>query len=525
MMRSLRLYAGIVAALLALPAGAQEIKIGARATPTLDPHFLFLDSNIAYHYHLFGRLVDRADDGRYVPGLATSWRMVDPQRWRFELRRDVMFHDGKPFTADDVVFSFARVPSVPNNPAPYTSYLTSVGGVEKVDDHTVDIVTTVPNPLLPVQVNGITIVAKHAVEGRSTADFATGVAAIGTGPYRFVSHRQGERLVLERFDGYRGETPLWQRVEFRILANNAARTAALLAGDVDLIDNVSATDAERLNTTTGFAVHRAPMARVIYLGATISLGRSPLTTDAAGQPLEQNPLADVRVRRAISLAINRQAIVERIMGGYAAPASQIVTPGMVGFVASRQPDPFAPEESAKLLREAGWGQGFRTSLSCPGDRYPGDAATCQAIGQMLARAGILASVEVMPANVYFARLRTPGNELPLFLLGWGDITGDATATLVPVVHSYDREKRMGVNNRSGFADADLDGLIEAAVVELDNAKRVALLEQAMRLATDRYAVIPLYQPMSIFASRAGLVYRAGLGDEKTLAMRASPAPR
>ncbi len=518
-MRRLLLAAALLAA---SPALAQDIRIGVRATPTLDPHFLFLDSNVAYHQHLYGRLVERDNEGRYIPGLAASWRTVDPLRWRFTLRRDVTFHNGSAFTADDVVFTFARVPAVPGNPAPYTNYLTSIVGVEKVDDYTVDIVTSRPNPLVPIQTNGISIVSRAATEGRVTGDFATGLAAIGTGPYRFVEYRSGERLVLERFDGFRGEPPHWRRVEFRILANNAARTAALLAGDVDLIDNVSPVDADRLAGNSAVAVHRSPSARIIYLGATISLGQSPLTTDAAGQPLATNPLADLRVRRAISHAVNRPAIVERVLGGYGEAASQLAVVGMDGFVADRQPDAFAPEESAKLLREAGWGQGFRTTLTCPNDRYVGDAATCQALGQMLARIGIQAAVETAPASIYFSRLRTPDNQLPLFLLGWGNETGDAIGTLVGVVHGYDRERRMGSNNRSGFADAEVDELIQQAVVELDAARRSTLMEQAMRLATERYAVIPLYQPMVIFASRTGLTYLPNR-DERTLAMRALPA--
>jgi peptide/nickel transport system substrate-binding protein len=511
--------------MLAAPAVlAQDLRIGTRATPTLDPHFLFLGTNLAFHQHIYGRLVERDDAGHYGPGLATSWELAGPTRWRFHLRRGVTFQDGKPFTADDVVFSFARVSSLPNNPAPYTSYLTSVVKVEKVDEGTVDIVTSRPNPLIPIQTNGISILSKSDADGKLPADFANGSAAIGTGPYRVVESRQGERLVLERYDGYWGPKPYWQHVEFRVMPNGAGRTAALLAGDVDLIDTVSPTDADRLAATPGIAVHKSPTSQVIYLGATIDLGRSPLTTDKAGQILDRNPFADVRVRRAISLAVNRPAIVDRIMGGYAASASQLATPGMAGFVADRKPDPFAAADSQRLMKEAGWDAGFKTSLTCPGDRYVGDAAICQALGQMLSRIGIQASVEVTPASVYFSKLHTPGNPLPLFLLGWGNPTGDATVTLTSAVHSYDREHLLGSNNRSGFADPEVDRLIDASLVELDDAKRVAAMTEAMRLATDRYAVIPLVQPMAIWASRAAIDYLA-TDDERTLAMRATARPK
>ena len=191
---------------------AATLTIGSRATPTLDPHFLFLTTNVAYNQHIYGLLVAKDGDARPIPGLATSWKAIDDTTWEFKLRKGVKFHDGSEFTAEDVVFSIERIPNVPNNPNPYTGTIRSIVKMEVVDPHTIRFKTDGVNPYLPDDFGEVIIASKKHGEGASTADFNSGKAAIGTGPFRVVEHVHGERLVLERFDDYWGEKPAWDRV-------------------------------------------------------------------------------------------------------------------------------------------------------------------------------------------------------------------------------------------------------------------------------------------------------------------------
>jgi len=503
---------------LALPAAsrAAELRLGTLGTPTLDPHFLLLDSNIAYNQHIYGALLDVNEKGQLVPDLATAWTPDGDHTWRFTLRQGVTFHDGTPFTADDVVFSLNRVPNIPNNPAPYTGALLGVTEVRKIDDHTVDIITAGFVPMLPNQLAKLSIVSKRVAEGKSPEDFNQGRAAIGTGPYRLVEVQGRERLVLRRFEGYWGQKPDWEKVEFRVLPNDGARSAALLAGDVDLIEFVPLQDLARLAATPGITVHSGNSSRVMFLGVNLD----PKVEMVEGR----SPLTDPRVRKAISLAANRQGMLKSLLLGHGRIASQIGVPGMNGYVEEATPDPFAPEEARKLLAEAGYPDGFSTSIFCTNNRYVADAAVCQALGQMLARVGIQAAVQAVPANVYFSRVKAGSNPTPLFLGAWSNTQGDAGYVLNNLFHSYDRAKKLGASNRSGWSDAAADREIEAALTEHDPEKRRALLRAAGQRAIEARALIPLFSAPVLLASKDSIRYEVGDSgsSEMTSAMRAHP---
>ena len=509
--------ATILALLLAAPAAqAADLRIGTQNVPTLDPHFLLLDSNIAYNQHIYGALTDTDEHGRTVPDLAESWAPEGPNAWRFHLRPGVTFHDGTPFTADDVVFSLNRVPNVPNNPSPYSGQLLGVTSIQRVDDLTVDIVTAGFLPLLPAQIAKLAILSRHASEGHGTEDFNAGRTAIGTGPYRVVEVQGKERVILQRFDAYWGHKPEWDRVEFRILPNDSARTAALLAGDVDLIEFVPLQDFARLAATPGIAVHSGDSARVMYMGLNVD--------PKPGPPDGRNPMLDPRVRRAVSVAVNRDAIVRSILLGHGRVATQVGVPGMLGYLDDAQPDPFQPNEARRLLAEAGYPDGFATSLLCPNGRYIADAQICQALGQMLARVGIRATVEALPASVFFSRVRTGANPAPLFLTAWSNVMGDAGYTLNNLFHTTDPARKMGATNRSGWSDPTLDSTIDAALNEPDPARRLSLLRDADRRALDARVLLPLITAPVLLASRAGIRYDVGDSgsSEMTSAMRAHP---
>jgi peptide/nickel transport system substrate-binding protein len=501
-------------ALLTHAAAAADLRVGTRNIPVLDPHFMLQDSNIAYNQHIYGALIDFDQHGHMLPDLATSWTSDGNRTWRFKLREGVTFHDGTPFTADDVVFSFKRVPNVPNNPAPYSGQLLGVEDVRKVDDHTVDIVTEDFMPLLPPQIAKLAVMSKRAAEGKSTEDFNAGRGTIGTGPYRVVSVQGKDRVFLERFDKYWGKKPDWEHVEFRVLPNDGSRVAALLAGDVDLIEFVPLQDASRLKATPGIVVHSGNSARVMYLGINLD---PKVTGDE-----EKNVMLDPAVRHAISQAMNRDGLVRSTLQGYGRVATQIGVPGMNGYLDDLKPDPYDPERARKLLADAGYPNGFTTSLLCPNGRYIADAQVCQAMGQMLARVGIKASVEALPASVFFSKVRTGANSAPLFLSAWSNVIGDAGYTLNNMFHSIDRERKMGSTNRSSLSDPELDREIDAALTERDAAKRLETLRSAERRATELRVLLPLFTAPVVLASKAGISYDVGDSgsSEMTSAMRA-----
>ena len=432
------------------------------------------------------------------------------------LRPGVTFHDGSPFTADDVVYSLKRVPNVPNNPSPYTSQVLGITDIRRVDDVTVDVETAGFLPLLPAQLAKLAIVSKRVAERSSTEDFNAGRAAIGTGPYRVVEVQGKERILLERFPQYWGKRPDWDHVEFRVLPNDSARSAALLSGDVDLIEFVPLQDAARLAGTPGITVHSGDSARVMFLGLNVD----PKLDTGDGK----NVLLDPRVRQAISVAINRDGIVRSTLVGYGRVATQIGVPGMNGYLDDRKPDPFAPDEARRLLTEAGLPNGFSSSLVCPNGRYVADAKVCQALGQMLARVGIKVSVDALPAAVFFPKVRTGNNPVPLFLSAWSNVMGDAGYTLNNIFHSIDPARKMGGTNRASYSDPVTDSEIDAALTESDPDKRLTLLRSADRRVADARVLLPLFTAPVVLASKSNIAYDVGDSgsSEMTSAMRAHP---
>ncbi|MBT6095092.1 MAG: ABC transporter substrate-binding protein, partial [Rhodospirillaceae bacterium] len=216
------LFAAALISVVGVAAQAKDLIIGSRADPAIDPHYQWLSTNVAYSQHIFDSLVRKDAKAQWLPSLAVSWKAIDNLTWEMSLRKGVKFHDGSPFTADDVLFSFDRLSKVPNNPNPYTANVRGVKSIEKIDDHTIRIHTAKPNPLMMGPISNFFIVSKKVSEGASTQDFRTGKAAIGTGPYKFVSYNPGSELVVARNDDYWGEKEPWDKVRFKIIPNDQA---------------------------------------------------------------------------------------------------------------------------------------------------------------------------------------------------------------------------------------------------------------------------------------------------------------
>lgn len=512
-------------ALAAAPVSAQSVTMAVGAPVTsLDPHYHQLSPNNAIADTIFDRLVNRDERSRNIPGLATEWRVIAPTVWEFRLRPNVRFHNGNAFTADDVAFTMQRLPNVPNSPSSFAGYLRPIARIEIVDPLTIRFHTHRPYPLLPLDMTNVRIVDKETAENATTADFNEVRAAQGTGPYRVVSHRNGDRIELERHDGYWGERAPFQRVSYRMITNDAARTAALLAGDVEFIDQVPTTDLARLRRDNRVRLSETLGLRLIFLGLDhlrAPDANSPFVTDNNGQPLGRNPLRDVRVRRALNIAIDRNAIVSRVMEGAAMPSGQFLREGVFGYVPDLAAPAFDPEGARRLLAEAGYPEGFRIQLNAPNDRYINDSRIAQAIGQMWTRIGVRTTVEAQPWTTFIGRASRL--EYSTFLIGWGS-NPDASHPLRNVIATWSRERGWGASNRGRYSNPQVDSLLEQSLSELDSEKRERLLIEAMRTAMEDVAVIPLHIQMNIWAMRRHLEHTARV-DELTRAQDVRPAAR
>ena len=442
---------------------AQTITIGLAADVTsIDPHFHVLGPEPE---HRGARLRDAGREGRApeARSRASPSRGAPStiRRGKCRLRRGVKFHDGSDFTADDVVFSLARPETIKNSPSSFTVYTKAITGTQVVDPHTVRLRTAAPYPLMPNDLSVVPIVSKKAAGGASTEDFNAGKAAVGTGPYKFVRWAKGDRIELVRNDTYWGAKAPWERVTFRLITNDPARVAALLSNQVQVIEAVPTADLAKLKTNADVAVHSSISYRLIYLHLDSNRDKSPFVADKAGKPLDRNPLKDVRVRKAISKAINRPLIVERVMEGAAVSTGQLMADVFFGHTPKLKPEAYDLDGARKLLAEAGWPDGFGLAIHGPNDRYVNDERVAQSLAGMLTRAGIATTVVTMPSSVYFSRANRL--EFSMMLVGWGADTGEASSPLKALLATYDREKGMGTTNRGRYSNPKMDAALVQAL--------------------------------------------------------------
>jgi peptide/nickel transport system substrate-binding protein len=515
------LTAAAVAAAMSLPlsaAVAKDLVVGLKGEPSsIDPHYHNLTPNNALAREVFDRLIMPDEKQQLKPGLATSWKAIDDLTWELKLRKNVKFHDGSPFTADDVIFTFERAPNVPNSPSSFGTYLKGKT-IKKIDSHTVHISTEKPYPLMPNELMTFSIVSKKHGEGATTADYNSGKAAIGTGQLKFVEWVPGDRIVYTRNDAYWGEKTEWDKITIKPIKSNPARVAALLAGDVDFIDNVPTIDIGRLKKDPKVNVVSSISNRVIYLHLDHFRDDSPYVKGNDGSKIK-NPLRDQRVRKAISLAINREAIVDRVMEGVAIPAGQLLPEGFFGVSKNLKPETYDPKGAKSLLKAAGFPDGFQLTIHGPNDRYINDSKIAEAIAQMLSRIGIKTKVETMPKSVYFKRASRggPGKtpEFSFVLVGWGSGTGEASSPLKSLLHTYDKANGFGASNRGRYSNKEVDGMIEEALATVDDAKRASLLAKATEIAITDLGIIPLHYQVSSWAAKKGLSFKART-DESTV---------
>jgi peptide/nickel transport system substrate-binding protein len=464
--------------------------------PTLDPHFFNSFATNSSLRQVFDTLVERDETLRLQPNLAKSWRLVDPLTWEFSLKEGVRFSDGAPFTVADFVATIRRVPTVPNSPALYSPFTRPIRDVIMSDARTLRITTHEPTPLLPELLAGVFIIQAR-FETATTQDFNDGRAVIGTGPYRLSQWQRGDRLVLARNDQHHGGPAPWAQVTERILARDSSRVAALLSGEVDAIDLVPTADKARIAADPRFVMAAGPAGVVHYIAFDTARDESPFAVGPDGR----NPLRDVRVRQALSLAIDRRAVTERLMERSAEPASQYLPASFDGTSRRLAPDPHDPARARALLAEAGYASGFRLTLHATNDRYPFDTRFAQAVGQFWTRIGVQVEVQAVPGTVFFAAAAR--QEYSAFTAQYG--TSGPEEAPRQLVHTFDAAKGMGAANRTRHSNPELDRLIAASLIEMDGERRRALVQQAIDASIAEYAYVPVFHPTWEFAARRGLV--------------------
>jgi peptide/nickel transport system substrate-binding protein len=508
-----------------LPALAQTLTIGTRAGPeSVDPHFTASGTHAEALKHVFDTLVWSGDKLQLEPRLAESWKPLNETTWEFKLRKGVKFHDGSDFTAEDVKFSIERIPTV-SGPNPTTIYVRRVKETKVVDPHTVHIVTDGPSPTLPNDFIRLFIVSSKAAAGltkdNANEAFNTGKAAVGTGPYKFVSWTPKDAFVVERFDGYWGDKQPWQRVVRKEIPNDAGRVAQMRAGQVDMIVRTPAADVPTLERDQNLQVVKGDTVYVFYIEFD-QRDKPPQVSSKDGSPLAANPFKDPRVREAFDLAIDRQVLAEIAMEGLGKPQSQLVTPNIFGYNDRIQVTKPNVNRAKELLAQAGFPNGFKIVFNFTNDRLPGDGAVGAAVTQMLARIGIDVQAAAQPGAVMFPA-RTRG-DLSVVMSGWGTLTGEANYTLSSLVHSNAPDLKLGAFNWRNYKNPEADKALQNAAVEMDEGKRREFLQKAAEITAQDRPLIPLAAVSSAWTLRKDKVRMARTRvDEDTLAMDIVPA--
>jgi len=502
---------------LAVGAHAAELKIGLSAdVTTMDPHFIAAQPNLTAQHHVFDALVRTDERSRPFPGIAT-WRTPDSLTWEFTLRQGVRFHDGSELTAADVAYSLERPLKIKGSPGGFQTYVRPIVAREVVDRYTIRLRTAAPYGALLQDLAEVMIVSKQATAQATGEDFDRGKAAVGTGPYQLARFARGDRIEFVRHEEYWGGRLPWDKVTLLILPSDPVRTAALLSGQVDAVEHVPTADIARLRKTPTLRLEQTVSWRTILLHLDQQRAQPPGVLSKAGKPLDRNPFQDLRVRQALSKAINRAAIAERVMEKLALPAANVVSPSVFGHDPAVKPEPYDPEGAKRLLAEAGYPGGFTVTLGTPNNRYINDEQVAQTVAQMFARVGIATRVEAMPLSVYFGKARN--KDFAVALLGWGSRAADLALRSLAV--TADADKGYGTWNWGGYSNRRLDELVVQSLGTVDPGKREAIARKASALAAQEVAFIPLHYQVVTWAMRKGLTYSART-DEFTFAHHFRP---
>ena len=484
----------LVLATLSGAALAQTVRIGNQGDAlSMDPHSLNETTQLSVTGNVYEPLVARDRNLALAPGLATSWKQTAPTVWRFELRKGVKFHDGSPFTADDVLFSFARGSGDGSDMKTYTN---DIKEVRKVDSHTVEFETLAPFPILPDVFSFFYIMSKDwsekngatkPVDRRKGVENAASFQANGTGPFRLRERQPNVKTTFVRNGNYWGKIEGNAiNVEFTPIGNDATRVAALLSGQVDVIEPVPLQDVARIASSGKARVLQGPELRTIFLGMDQKRDEL-LFSNVKGK----NPFKDKRVRQAFYQAIDIAGIQKTVMRGASRPSGLMVGPGINGFdEAMDQRLPYDLEAAKKLLADAGYPNGFEVSMNCPNDRYVNDSNICQAVAANLAKVGVKINLQAETKGTYFPKILSRNTSF--YMLGWTPSTYDAHNALNALVRCVD-DKGAGQFNLGSYCNPKVDELTLKIQSETDKTKRNAMIKEAFTLHAADIGHLPLHQ--------------------------------
>src|SRR3982075_4079946 len=495
------LFAAIAVSVLAVaadPSSAQTLRYANQGDlKSLDPYTLNESTTHAHLGHVYEGLTARDKDLSIIPGLAESWETPEPTRWRFHLRKNVKFHNGDDFTADDVLFSADRIRAKGSD---FQSLVPADAKVVKIDDYTVDFLLAKPNPILNSQWDTWYIMDKKWAEANDSVA-PTPVSATtpsyaslhenGTGAFMIESHQPGVKTV------FKANPNWWRKPEhnlkeiiFTPIGSDATRVAALLSGEVDIIEPVPIQDISRVDSSPNAQVLKGPELRTLFLGMDEARDEL-LYSNVKGK----NPFKDIRVREAFYKAVDIELIKNRVMRGLSTPSALMIAPQLFKLSGDFTRPKFDPEGAKKLLTEAGYPDGFEVTMDCPNDRYVNDAAICQAVVGMLARVGIKINLFAQPKAQYFAKVLKPGGyQTSFYMLGWTPAPSDSQNVLYDIMGYSDEPKsNRGEANLGGYCNKKMDAIADKVLLETDAAKRDLLIKEAFEIAAKDYGYIPLHQ--------------------------------
>ena len=474
-------------------ASAQTVRIANQGDAlSMDPHSLNETLQLSVTGNVYEPLVGRNKDLSLTPMLATSWKQTSPTVWRFELRKGVQFHDGTPFTADDVVFSLARTQVEGSDMKSYTNDFKEV---RKIDSHTVEIETKTPFPILPDVLSLVYIMSKKwcetnqatvPVDRRKGVENTASFKANGTGPFRVRERQPNVRTVFTRNGSY------WGKIEgnvtevvFTPIGNDATRVAALLSGEVDVMEPVPVQDIDRVNSSANTRAITGPELRTIFLGMDQKRDEL-LYSNVKGK----NPFKDKRVRQAFYQAIDIKGIKKTVMRGASNPSAQLVGPGINGFQPEMKRLPYDVEAAKKLMAEAGYPNGFEVSMNCPNDRYVNDGRICQTVAANLSRINVKFNLQAETKGTYFPKVLR--RDTSFYMLGWTPATYDAHNVMNAIMRCVD-DKGAGQFNLGAYCNPKVDELTLKVQAETDKDKRNAYIKEAFDLHAADVGHIPLHQ--------------------------------